>query len=248
MTRTSREAIIRRIHSQLPKTRKQLEDHINALAKTEAIEMHRDISGHLYTSLTILDTKSASLLQFASILIAVYSIYLVNAKSDTMTIWLGMAPEPPIDPLSLFARFGREQRVSLRDPKSLELFSGFVKQWVAEALDNDALLHGQRTQNMFEALVISLGHYKLLKVEDTGRVHPEGKFVAPDFRVVLDDGRQWLVEVKNVYDREPSRQRLRLREIDITQRVDYAAAMGCPLKLALYWARWRVWTEVVPVV
>jgi hypothetical protein len=43
---------------------------------------------------------------------------------------------------------------------------------------------------MFEALVVSLGQYKLLAKEDTGRVHPEGRFTAPDFRIVLENGTQ----------------------------------------------------------
>ncbi|MGA2290570.1 MAG: hypothetical protein ABSG20_19205, partial [Bradyrhizobium sp.] len=64
--------------------------------------------------------------------------------------------------------------MSLRDPKFAEAFTGIAKERLAEALGNDILLHGQRTENMFEALVVSLGHYKLLKREDIGTVHPEG--------------------------------------------------------------------------
>ena len=153
---------------------------------------------------------------------------------------------PPIEILSLFGRFGREQRLPLRDPKSLENFADLVKADVAQALSNDALLHGQRTQNMFEALVVSLGQYELLKVEDTGLVHPKGKYIAPDFRVILNDGTQWLIEVKNVYDPEPRRQRARLRSSDISRLADYAKMMNCALKLAIYWARWGLWTLIDP--
>jgi hypothetical protein len=154
--------------------------------------------------------------------------------------------------LTTFARFGREQRMSLRDPKFADTFSGVVEERLAAALGNDALLYGQRTQNMFEALVVSLGHYKLLKSEDTGVVHPEGMYTAPDFRVILHDGAQWLIEVKNVHDTDPHRQRFRIRERDFAQLRNYALAMNCPLKFALYWARWRVWTlieasDLVPV-
>jgi hypothetical protein len=155
-----------------------------------------------------------------------------------------MTSGPPIDLLSLFGRFGREQRISLRDFRAIELFMESAKASVAEALSNDALLHGQRTQNMFEALVVSLGRYKLLKTEDTGRVHPEGSYTAPDFRVVLRDGTQWLIEVKNVYEGDPLRQRLRLRKADFAKMAAYAATVQCPLKFALYWARWRIWALV----
>jgi hypothetical protein len=154
----------------------------------------------------------------------------------------GSMTGPPIDLLALFGRFGREQRISLRDPRAAEKFIASVREGVNAALGADTLLYGQRTENMFEALVVGLGHYKLLAKEDAGRVHPEGKFTAPDFRIVLGDGVQWLIEVKNVFDVDPGRQRFRVRPEDMARLSDYARAMGVPLKLALYWARWRIWT------
>ena len=99
---------------------------------------------------------------------------------------------------------------------------------------------------MFEALIVSLGDYKLLKIDDSGRVHPEGSYTAPDFRIVLTDGRQWLIEVKNFYEPDPFRQQLRLRKVDVEKLAAYAETVGCPLRFALYWARWRIWT-LVPV-
>jgi hypothetical protein len=155
-----------------------------------------------------------------------------------------MNSKPPIDLLMTFARFGRQQRLSLRDPKAAEAFTGTVKEQLAEALGNEALLHGQRVQNMFEALVVSLGQYNLLKTEDTGTVHPQGKFTAPDFRVVLRDGAQWLIEVKNVHDADPGRQRFRIRTQDFDRLKAYAVEVNCPLKFALYWSQWRIWTLI----
>jgi hypothetical protein len=152
--------------------------------------------------------------------------------------------EPPIDLLATFARFAQEKRLSLRDPKVAETFTGVAKEKLAEALANDALLYGQRTQNMFEALIVSLGQYKVLKTEDLGVVHPIGDFTAPDFRVILRDGEQWLIEVKNVHDVDPARQRFRIREQDFAKLKNYASAMNCPLKFALYWSLWRMWTLI----
>ncbi|OWO89727.1 hypothetical protein B5E41_30065 [Rhizobium esperanzae] len=149
-----------------------------------------------------------------------------------------------IDVLSLFGRFTREQRISLHDPKATELFLSSITTTVADALQNGALQHGQRVQNMFEALIISLGDYKLLKMEDNGRVHPEGSYIAPDFRLVLKDGTQWLIDVKNVFLAAPEQQRLVLRKVDVDKLTAYAEATGCPLKIAVYWALWRVWSLV----
>ncbi|MBY3026666.1 hypothetical protein [Rhizobium leguminosarum] len=111
-----------------------------------------------------------------------------------------MAIGSQIDVLSLFGRFSREQRISLHDPKASELFLDSIRTSVEDALQNEALQHGQRTQNMFEALIVSLGAYKLLKTEDTGIVHPEGQFTSPDFRLILTDGTQWLIDVKFAVD------------------------------------------------
>jgi hypothetical protein len=157
-----------------------------------------------------------------------------------------MTEKPPFDLFALFGRFGREQKLSLRDPESQDAFLVSAKEALESAVDNDILMHGQRTENMFAALVVSLGHYRLLNREDSGAVHPSGQYLAPDFRIVLNDGSQWLVEVKNLFDAEPGRQ-IFFATADYLERLQrYADAVQCPLKLAIYWARWRIWTLIEP--
>ena len=58
---------------------------------------------------------------------------------------------------------------------------------------------------MFEAMLISLGDFTVLKAEDQGKLYPGTGFRVPDFRVVLTDGTQWLIEVKNVYEKDASK-------------------------------------------
>lgn len=58
--------------------------------------------------------------------------------------------------------------------------------------------------------MLSLGHFRLLKTEDVGRVHAADTRRAPDFYVVLDDGEQWLVEVKKVRGKEPCKQKTQM--------------------------------------
>mgnify|MGYP000452742920 CR=1 FL=1 len=73
------------------------------------------------------------------------------------------------------------------------------------------------------------------------------KMQPPDFRIVLKDGTNWLVEVKNVYVRNPIRQRRCLLKRNYRKSLDrYAAATGGKLKLAVFWARWSMWTLVDP--
>ena len=74
----------------------------------------------------------------------------------------------PFDLLAEFAKFGAENRISLRDPQAIELFTTDARKAINGALSDNSLLHGQRTQAMFEALLLSLNDHFLLKVEDTG--------------------------------------------------------------------------------
>ncbi|MGJ4958497.1 hypothetical protein ACQR1H_22870 [Bradyrhizobium sp. HKCCYLRH2015] len=152
----------------------------------------------------------------------------------------------PIDLLSLYGRFGREANLSLRDPVSQEAFIADVRKSLGTAINNDILMHGQRTENMFAALVISLGHYELLNREDNGATHPSSEFQAPDFRVVPKNAGQCLIEVKNFYDREPGRQLFEIKPEYLAKLQRYADAVGCPLKFAIYWARWSAWALIDP--
>src|SRR6202035_2835589 len=109
-----------------------------------------------------------------------------------------------------------------------------VNDAVSRILADPALMHGQRVEAMFEALLVSLGQFRLLKGEDNGRV-------------VLQDGVHWVIEVKNVYETDPFQQERRLMSREYYAKLAaYATATGAELKLAVFWARWSVWTLVSP--
>ncbi len=153
----------------------------------------------------------------------------------------------PFDLLAEFGKFGLEHQLSLRDPATISAFIGDVRERVEGALGDSPLVYGQRTEAMFEALLVSLGEFELLKAEDTGRLFPDDRYNIPDFRVVLKDGSHWLIEVKNVHEPNPSRQRRRLFSGPRLKRLTaYADATGAELKIAVFWARWSIWTLVTP--
>ena len=153
----------------------------------------------------------------------------------------------PFDLLSELAKFSVGDRISLRDPQVAWRFATHAGTAASKALLDQTLLHGQRTQAMFEAMLLSFDDHTLLKVEDTGQVHPKSRFQVPDFRVVLSEGTQWLIEVKNIYIEDPSRQKRLLMNPAYRKKLEaYAYATGGQLKLALYWAKWSIWTLVSP--
>ena len=89
----------------------------------------------------------------------------------------------------------------------------------------------------------------MLKAEDGGRLFPTEGFRAPDFRVVLNDGAHWLIEVKNVYEVDPFQQRRRLFTQPTTRR--WRSLRRCDRcraesRGAVFWARWSIWTLVSP--
>lgn len=153
----------------------------------------------------------------------------------------------PFDILNEFGKFGVERKISLRDSQARSAFAAHVTDAVDRALADPALMQGQRAEAMFEALLVSFGEFRLLTREDGGRVFPANRYVAPDFRVVLNDGKQWLIEVKNVYEADPSAQSRTLLSSNYYGKLAaYAAATGGQLKLAVFWARWSIWTVVSP--
>lgn len=75
-----------RIGAQLPRTKQEIDDHIDALEKMSSDKGHARLFDHLYECLTILDDKSSTLLAFNSIIFAVYAIfgdYLVDTPTAT---------------------------------------------------------------------------------------------------------------------------------------------------------------------
>lgn len=153
----------------------------------------------------------------------------------------------PFDILDELGKFGADRNIPLRDPGARRAFATHVANAVDEALSDPALMHGQRAEAMFEALLVSLGEFRLLTREDGGRVFPSDRYIAPDFRAVLNDGAQWLIEVKNVYEADAFGQSRTLLNRDYHAKLAaYAAATGGELKLAVFWARWSIWTLVSP--
>lgn len=149
------------------------------------------------------------------------------------------------EPVDLFARYLLKERKPLTDPEAI---LGFVRELQAStgaALQNPQYLHGKRTESLFEMVVASLGHVQLIKQEDTGDVfyNVAGELNLPDFRMILSDGTQCLVEVKNFHQRDP----FKAYSMD-AQYVDslttYAELMRCPLYFAVYWSKWNMWTLV----
>ena len=63
---------------------------------------------------------------------------------------------------------------------------------------------------------------------------------------MLGDGEQWLVEVKNVRSQEPFKQKTQMSAAYLASLQMYADMVGTPLKLAIFWSLWNIWTVISP--
>lgn len=146
--------------------------------------------------------------------------------------------------LELYSTYGGSGRISLKSPETMDSFLHAARKSVETATANPALLYGQRTQAMFEGLVASLGAAILLKHEDSGPVYAtDTDLHVPDFRVVLPDGMNLLIEVKNCHN---DQNQFILSKVYLDSLSRYAALANGVLKLAVYWSKWNIWTLVSP--
>lgn len=81
------------LYSQLPTGRDELRKHIESLSRMANQREHQELFSHLYECLSILDSKSSSLLSFNSIIIAVFAIFMTGELVwfEWIAVSVGMA-------------------------------------------------------------------------------------------------------------------------------------------------------------
>ena len=147
------------------------------------------------------------------------------------------------DILDLFDAVGRSRKYVLGSAEDKAEFIQLVDESLTEA-NTDSMIYGRRTEAMFAYIAASLGKCLLIKKEDTGDVFSNDvDILLPDYRLVLADGSQMMVEVKNY------RQRSAYNEYSVkTEYLDrvlrYAHIVNTDLYFAIYWSKWGMWTLV----
>lgn len=149
-----------------------------------------------------------------------------------------------IDLLAQLAAFARANDIPLTDPDIADRFAADMAPRLRAAIKDRNLVYGMRAERLFEAMVVSLGKFRLFKTEDNGVVHGAEQFRAPDFRVVTEGGQQWLIEVKNVHRADPFDQVDEQGPAYMASLRRYSDAVGVPLLVAHFWSRWGMWTLV----
>jgi hypothetical protein len=132
--------------------------------------------------------------------------------------------------------------VNLHDPEATEAFRGSVAASIQQALGNPKFLYGQHVQAMFQGVVIALGQAQMIKEEDAGGGWYDGEELRiPDYRIVLRDSAQLLVEVKN---HNANHLEVSFTKTYVNGLRRYGELTNSDVKLAVYWVGWRTWTLV----
>jgi hypothetical protein len=148
------------------------------------------------------------------------------------------------DPIrfDVFRAFAASADTNLHDQAAVDEFKASVDASIKRALDDPKFLYGHHVQAMFQGVVIALGQVQMIKDEDAGGGWYDGdKMVIPDYRVVLRDGTQFLVEVKN---HNGDHFEISLTKTYVNGLRRYGELTGSLVKLAVYWVGWRTWTLV----
>lgn len=146
--------------------------------------------------------------------------------------------------IEIYKSLSRKEGYKLSSDEHTSQFIDRLSLEFKAAKSNPALVHGTRVQAMFEYVVVSLDNVTMFKSEDSGSVYArEEDIVIPDFRIIDENGNEFLVEVKNFYQTDPM--------LPYTLNKEYVNKLGryakmCKLesKLAIYWSKWNKWTLV----
>ena len=102
--------------------------------------------------------------------------------------------------VDLFDAMARELGFSLNDEPSGDQFVKQISNSLNASKNNSIILHGRRVESMFGYLAASLGKSIAVKREDSGDLFVEDSATRPpDYRIVLEDSNEFLVEVKNCH-------------------------------------------------
>ena len=156
-------------------------------------------------------------------------------------------PRDPLrfDLLHLFSAHLADRSGTLQDTKAQGEFFASLGQPLTNAVANPTLLRGLRTEALFAGLVVSLGRIELIKHEDVGPAWTaRRRLKIPDYRIVLPDGTTFLAEVKHFHQGDDPRKAFSLSPNYLAGLRTYGELVGCPVKLAVYWSQWNVWTLV----
>ena len=143
--------------------------------------------------------------------------------------------------IDLFTAMGREHGYKLAVDEDADDFMKRISRSLKASQENPIILHGKRVESLFAHVAGALGNCKLIKQEDTGETFSTNPNIqAPDYKVILNDGSQYFIEVKNCH--LPNIKSLySLNKGYIEKLENYTELHSIPLLFAIYFSRHNKW-------
>jgi hypothetical protein len=143
--------------------------------------------------------------------------------------------------INLFDSMGRIHNLSLNDEESEKLFVDYIRASLRENKKIPILIYGGRVERMFGFVAASLGKCRVIAQEDSGEIYSiKNDITPPDYHILLENGEDLFVEVKNCNHAKPSKP-FSLRSVYVNRLLNYGRAFRKEVKLAIYWSRWNTW-------
>lgn len=146
--------------------------------------------------------------------------------------------------LDLFARLDVGTTKSLADASRIGDVLHVVREGLERSLSTESRVRGWHAERMFGEVLKALGKCSMIKEEDQGTAWGPD-VIAPDYRAVVADGRNLLIEVKNHYQPRTDKP-FSLRSDYVSRLRRYASLANGTLKFAIYWAYPSIWTLIDP--
>lgn len=146
--------------------------------------------------------------------------------------------------LRMLDDFARSEGFSINDEIVFQNFIDSLSSKVKQHRDNPIRVYGFRVEAMFAHVAAALGKSQLITEEDSGSFFSVvEKIRRPDFRLITKCGKQLLIEVKNYHQRNPV-EPFTVKSAYLETLKKYADTCSLPLKFAIFWSQWNLWTLI----
>lgn len=108
--------------------------------------------------------------------------------------------------------------------------------------NNPQRLHGIRVEKMFGYLARAMDKCSFIKQEDAGILYAMKDMIPPDYKLILKNGMEIYVEVKNCHKKLGAS--LRLDKSYISKLLNFPGVSLENLRIAVYWSSWGAWTLI----
>lgn len=145
-----------------------------------------------------------------------------------------------IEYLKQLTVFAEEHGIQTYDKDGIGQFLEHQQSRLVRSADIKSRIEGLKAESLFLAVASALSKVRLVKEEDSGTLYYSGDDVSPpDFKIVTEDDRSILVEVK----RSSSSTEFKLGSDAYVQKLRrYASLLRMELYVAIFWGLSREWT------